>query len=241
MRYAIFGDVHANLDALNAVLDDISSADVDGYLCLGDIVGYGAEPNECIARIREIGAVTVAGNHDHAAVGKTTIEYFNSEAREAVLWTRETISDENKAYLEGLPLVRKMGDALTLVHSTLYAPDRFSYILNPFDAEMCFQRLETPVCFVGHSHVALIFHKADAIEPAFVTDMQFGESETAIVNVGSVGQPRDLDPRAAYGLYDTESRRVEIRRVEYPVDFAIRKILDVGLPQANAIRLRLGR
>lgn len=240
MRYAIFADIHSNFDALSAVLDDIPQGSVDAYLCLGDLVGYGAEPDECVARIIEVGATCVAGNHDYAAIGLTSIACFNDEARRSVHWTRKRLSEEHKAFLRDQPLVQVL-DGITLVHSTLMSPEMFNYILEDFDALLCFERLQTPICFMGHSHEPIIFHRKGGVEPVFASDMRLGEGESALVNVGSVGQPRDHDPRASYCLYDSSSRRIELRRVEYPIESAAQKIVAAGLPQTNAYRLLLGR
>lgn len=241
MRYAILSDIHGNFDALSAVLDDIPPGKVDAYVCLGDIVGYGAEPGECLARVIEIGAATVAGNHDYAAIGLASAASFNSEARDSVHWTGKRLSAEHKGFLRELPLVQVL-DGVSLVHSTLVSPELFNYVLDDFDAEMCFERLGTPVCFMGHSHQPIIFHnRKDGIEPVFASDIHLGEGESALVNVGSVGQPRDHDSRACYALYDTGSRRIELRRVAYPVESAAQKIVQAGLPEPNAYRLLLGR
>jgi len=240
LRYAILADVHGNYDALEAVLDDARSVGADAYLCLGDIVGYGAEPDRCVEAVRELRGLAVAGNHDFAAVDKTSIEYFNNDARDAVLWTRSALSDAHKDYLAGLEMTAIVND-LTLVHSTLHAPEMFNYVLNPYDAELCLQHLTTPLCFLGHSHSPIIFLETNRIEPVFDTSFEIEPGQRALINVGSVGQPRDQNPHAAYGLYDTHTRRFELRRTPYNVDAAVSKILDAGLPGANALRLRLGR
>lgn len=240
MRYAILADVHGNYDALEAVLEDAEEGGADAYICLGDIVGYGAEPDLCVDAIRGLRGAVVAGNHDFAAVDKTSIEYFNNDARDAVLWTRTAISDEQRDYLAGLEMTAVV-DGLTLVHSTLHAPEMFNYVLNPYDAELCLQHLTTQLCFLGHSHSPIIFLETNRIEPVFDTSFEIEPGQRALINVGSVGQPRDQNPHAAYGLYDTQTRRFELRRAAYDVDSAVRKILDAGLPGANALRLRLGR
>ena len=240
MRYAILSDIHANLEALRTVLDDAAKQDVDAYYCLGDVVGYGANPCECVDIIRDICAATVAGNHDYAAVDKTSIEYFNSEARSAVLWTRNALSPEHKQFLEGLDLVLYTDD-FVLVHSTLHGPELFNYVLSPFDAMLCMQELTRTVCLLGHSHVPLMFIESTRIDMRFEYDYTLAPDERAVVNVGSVGQPRDQSPQASYGIYDPEARHVEIRRIEYDVQTAAGKILEAGLPESNATRLLAGR
>ncbi|RME76903.1 MAG: metallophosphoesterase, partial [Planctomycetota bacterium] len=156
MRIAVISDIHANADALEAVLADIEAQGAERIVCLGDVVGYGAEPNRCCAALREREVLTVAGNHDYAAIGKTNINYFNAYAREATLWTRKVLEEDNRAFLTALGLV-EVQDGFTMVHGTLYAPELFDYILTTYDAYLSLQLLETPVCFLGHSHVPINF------------------------------------------------------------------------------------
>lgn len=240
MRYAILGDIHSNLEALEAVLADIAKARVDALYCVGDIVGYAADPGKCIARLKEINCPTVAGNHDYGVVEKTSVEYFNPDARDAVLWTRKNLSDEDKKYLVDLPLVLDC-EHFTLAHGTLHSPDSFDYILTIYDAHLSFQTLQRSICFLGHSHVPITFFNDNPISYMIEPEINLDGTDKVLVNVGSVGQPRDQDKRAAWALYDVEKRRVWIRRVEYDVEAAARKILEAGLPQMNAERLSLGR
>ena len=240
MRYAILSDIHANLEALEAVLADAGGQSVDAYYCLGDVVGYGADPGACVERIRDLCVATVAGNHDHAAIDKTSTEYFNSEARAAVIWTRDHLAQENKDWLDSLPLTHD-AEAFQIVHSTLHGPELFNYVLNPFDAMLCFQHLTSPVCFIGHSHAPLMYSQTSRIDMLLETDYALQRDERAIVNVGSVGQPRDQDARASYAVYDADARIVNIRRVRYDTEAAADKIDRAGLPQTNALRLLVGR
>lgn len=241
MRYAIIGDIHANHDALDAVLEDMKDERVDKIVCVGDLVGYGAEPAKCIDTTRRISTVCVAGNHDFATIEKTNIEFFNAYARQATLWTRQNITEEHRNYLEGLKLVEDVDDCFTLVHGTLYAPALFDYIQTTFDAYLSLQVLEKPVCFVGHSHVPITFFLDEAVTYSTDSIIRLKEGVKAIVNVGSVGQPRDDDPRAAYAIYDTERKEIIIKRVEYDVEKAVKKIRDAGLPEILGERLRYGR
>ena len=241
MRYAIISDIHANLEALEAVLADIKKEKVDKCVCAGDIVGYGANPHECIELTREHCPVCVAGNHDFATIEKTNIEFFNQYARQATLWTRQNITEDDRKYLESLPLVADVDDCFTLVHGTLYAPALFDYIQTTFDAYLSLQVLQKPLCFVGHSHVPISFFLDDAVTYSTDSVIRLKEGVKAIINVGSVGQPRDDDPRAAYAMYDTEKNLVVIKRVEYDVEKAIKKIRDAGLPEILGERLRYGR
>jgi len=243
LLYCIFGDIHGNLEALEAVLADAQEQHAEAYVCLGDIVGYGANPRECIARVREVTDKTVAGNHDWAAVGRMDIEYFNLFAREAVLWTQNHLDDEQKTYLSRLPLTIEL-DRFTVVHSTPHRPELFGYIENAMAARLSFQALTSPLAFVGHSHVPVTFFYEDDGEEIWYTqetEIPLGDFSKTIVNVGSVGQPRDDNPKAAYALYDTERQLVTIRRVEYDVETAKQKILDAGLPEVLAARLLIGR
>lgn len=241
MRYAILGDVHANYDALIAVIEDMKDEGIDRTVCVGDLVGYGAEPAKCIDRVRRICTVCVAGNHDFATIEKTNIEFFNAYARQATLWTRQNITEEHRKYLEELKLVEDVNDSFTLVHGTLYAPALFDYIQTTFDAYLSLQVLEKPVCFVGHSHVPISFFLDEAVTYSTDRLIRLKEGVKVIVNVGSVGQPRDDDPRAAYAIYDTDKKEVIIKRVEYDIESAVKKIQDAGLPQILGERLRYGR
>lgn len=241
MRYAIFGDVHGNREALDAVLRDMEQARVDRRLCLGDIVGYGADPVGCLRGIRDLGIETVQGNHDSAAVGETPLDYFNPFAKRAVEWTAGRLGAEDAAWLKGLPLVRDCG-GFTLVHSSLACPREWGYILDYEAAQRCFGLLSSRACFVGHSHVPLVFMEHDgAVTVRRAATAAIEHAARYIVNVGSVGQPRDGDPRAAYGVYDEGSGTVELRRVEYDIRAAQRGIVDAGLPEFLAVRLEAGR
>lgn len=240
MRYGIIGDIHSNLEALDTVLKALEGEDLDQTICVGDIVGYGAYPSECLARIRELDVPSVAGNHDYAAVDMTSIEYFNPDARNATLWTREHLSAEDKDYLATLPLTMEFED-FVISHGTLHSPELFDYIQTVYDAHLSFQILETSICFLGHSHVPITFFDDDPISYFMEPEIPLSESEKLLVNVGSVGQPRDQDPRAAYAVYDTDDQIIWIKRLEYDIQSAAEKILEAGLPKMNAERLAHGR
>lgn len=240
MRYGIIGDIHSNLEALGTVLTALDTEDLDKTICVGDIVGYGACPSECLARIRELDIPSVAGNHDYAAVDKTSIEYFNPDARSATLWTREHLSSEDKDFLAALPLTMEFDD-FVIAHGTLHSPELFDYIQTVYDAHLSFQVLEKSTCFLGHSHVPITFFDDDPISYFMEPEIPLSESEKLLVNVGSVGQPRDQDPRAAYAVYDTDEQVIWIRRLEYDIQSAAEKILQAGLPKMNAERLAHGR
>lgn len=241
MRYAIFSDIHGNLEAFEAVLKAMAQERPDGYFCVGDIVGYGADPAECIKKVQELKPTIVAGNHDWAVVELTDVEYFNSFAKAAVLWTRENLSEEDLEYLKSLKLTYQDRE-ITLVHGTLDYPEEFSYVLDGYAAAKTMALMRTQVCFIGHSHVAGIFYDNKGIvNYAADSKMEIRPGNKYLVNVGSVGQPRDGDPRASYCVYDDTEGVVEIKRVPYDVAGAQRHIMKEGLPRVLASRLSEGR
>lgn len=242
MRYGILGDIHGNYDALEAVIADIEKEKVDSLLCVGDIVGYGAEPSKCIETIRRLNCITVAGNHDYAVVGKLGMESFNDGARDGVIWTREHLSDEDIEYLANLPLILEE-DEYTLVHGTLHCPELFGYVLNYNDAELCFKAMSATVgrlCFMGHSHIPVTFSCGEVLNYSTDRRITLKDADKFLVNVGSVGQPRDRNPKAAYVIYDTKDKTVRVRRIDYNIESAAKKIRLSGLPLTNAERLKLG-
>lgn len=224
MKYAIFSDVHGNLHALQQVLDDIRSQHPDRVVCLGDVVGYGAFPNEACQLVREACDVVVVGNHDHAAVGLTDVSYFNEFAHRAVLWTRERLRPEHAAWLRELPLTHAER-GLQFVHASPHDPARWDYVFSEADARWAMQSATAAQVFIGHTHVP------------FDYTTKLGR----MINVGSAGQPRDGDNRAAWTLFDTESGQRELRRVEYDVYAARDAIHLEGLPPFLAERLIAGR
>jgi len=240
LRYAIISDVHSNLEALEAVLGSLGSERIDRYLSTGDIVGYGADPKACIDRVRALDPIIVAGNHDWAVAGRLSLDFFNSYARAAIEWTREILPRADMAWLASFPLTRRE-EEITLVHSTLYAPENFDYLLTSYDAHLSLQVLETAVCFVGHSHVPITFSMNGSVTFSFASTVDLRSVRKAIVNAGSVGQPRDDNPMASFGVYDSEAATVEIRRVDYDIREAARKIQAAGLPAVLAERLFLGK
>lgn len=254
MRCAILSDIHANLDALAAVLTD--AGEVDEIWCLGDIVGYGPQPNECVAALRERGAICVAGNHDWAAIGKMDTSDFNPEASEAALWTGGQLSESHRAYIEALPEQVTVGamHEFTLVHGSPRDPV-WEYLTHLSIARLNFDYFQTPYCLVGHTHVPLIFQRPlpDESLSAFRTlvpepnrPIELGQYRL-IVNPGSVGQPRDGNPDAAYMLYERGEGRsasaagtLTLRRVAYPIAEVQKKMRDAGLPQRLILRLTYG-
>ena len=243
MLVAAFGDIHGNLDALEAVLEAIEDFGADTLVCVGDIIGYGAQPAECIAAIRPLQCTIVAGNHDFAGGGVMALDYFNAYAREALLWTRSNISRFDKEYLSALPLWATKGP-LSVVHGSFDHPGEFLYIESLSGADRSMAKMETEIGFLGHSHIPLTYLqdgpelKAVSFEDDVVRPKP---GQRAIVNVGSVGQPRDEDPRACWVSYDTEERVIEFHRQQYDVAAAADKIRKASLPEVLALRLEIGR
>lgn len=240
MRFAFFGDIHGNLEALTAVVERIQSLGVDRTICMGDIIGYGANPEECAKIVRDLDSITVAGNHDHAAIGRLDISYFNQYARDAAIWTANHISQETKDWVDGLPLVQQYED-FTVVHGSLQNPELFNYVQTLKDAEFNFQAMKSRILFLGHSHQPLAFFDTDPLTYTLDAEIPLDPEVKTIVNVGSVGQPRDEDPRSCFALYDQEKKVIELHRVEYDIGAASKKIVEAGLPEALALRLSLGK
>ena len=241
MRYAVLSDVHGNLEALRAVLADASER-TDAVLCLGDVVGYGADPAACIDVVGERCQAVVAGNHERAVTGRLDLEWFNPYARAAAEWTHERLGADAKAWLDGLPVVTEIDDA-TLVHASPAGPEEWEYLISAEDGYAAFGAFATRLCFVGHSHIPRVWSSG-----SWGRDWEPHPEERVleagcryIINVGSVGQPRDRDPRAAYVVWDTTDRRVAMRRVAYDVGAARAKIVAAGLPRFLADRLGEGR
>lgn len=242
MRYGIFADVHSNLEALTAVLEALRQEPIDKYLCAGDIVGYASNPSECIEKIKSLNSVVIAGNHDWAVVNLFALDFFNPVASEAVLWTRRRLDEKNKLFLESLKLTYQ-DENLTLVHATLDNPAQFNYMTDGFIAEESFRLLRTPICFLGHTHISGIFTKEKKEHINYREDdfVELVSGNQYIVNVGSVGQPRDGNPKATYCIYDTDKKYVEIKRVAYDAEAARKKIVAIDLPRYLGDRLLLGR
>ncbi len=233
MRIAIISDIHSNLEALEQSLAIIKTRKIDEIFCLGDIIGYGANPNECIALIRESTSHILLGNHDEAAVDLGKTEYFNPFARRAAEWTHAQLSVESQEFVRKLPFSVTL-DGIHLVHSSPYEPEEWHYIISPADAQFNFAFFSEPICFVGHSHVAGVF-----CEDIWTREVVPGKK--FIVNVGSIGQPRDNDWRLSFGIFDTSNWRYENIRAEYDVQLAADKIRKAGLPRPLAERILVGR
>jgi diadenosine tetraphosphatase ApaH/serine/threonine PP2A family protein phosphatase len=242
LRYGILSDVHSNFEALQAVLGEIDAIGVDAVLCLGDIVGYGPSPNECCDLLRARDVIAIAGNHDEAAVDGAGAERFNALAREAIHWTQDRLTPENRAYLASLPRERLL-DGFAMVHG---APvHHFDYIMDVLDAQRALERTDQRLTFVGHSHVAEVYYQ-DPGGRTFQQRLAHGgridivPEFRYIINVGSVGQPRDRNPQASFAWYDGAAGIVEIRRLTYDVDRVQERIASASLPPPLAERLTTG-
>jgi diadenosine tetraphosphatase ApaH/serine/threonine PP2A family protein phosphatase len=249
MRYLIIADVHANIEALETVLTAASGA-WDRVLMLGDLVGYGASPNEVVDALRALDpAAIIRGNHDKAACGLEDGSNFNHVARTAAAWTLEQLTDSNRTYLRELPAGPvSITDQLEICHGAPFDEDH--YIFDADDALKALATAARPVCLFAHTHLPVVFHYRNSMFDGFVPDvpeasgrmtLTLHEDAQYLVNVGSVGQPRDGDPRAAYGIYDEEEAKLFLHRIVYPVDGAQRRILSAGLPASLANRLAVGR
>ncbi len=247
MRYLILSDIHANIDALDSVLDAAPADTWDRALVLGDLVGYGAEPNAVIERVLALDPLMVIrGNHDKAACGIDDGSSFNVVARTAALWTMDTLTAANREYLRALPAGPAVIDPdVEICHGAPFDEDH--YIFDSEDASRALDAARRPRCLFGHTHLPVIFLRTPARFEGFAPDgdddidLLFETGTSYLINVGSVGQPRDGDPRAAFGIYDSDTTSLRVRRVAYPVAQAQRRILDAGLPPSLANRLSIGR
>lgn len=243
MRCAIIADIHANLEAFQAVLDDIERrGGVGKFWCLGDIIGYGPDPSECVSRLRQLDNICVAGNHDLAAIGKVGTEEFNPDAAAACRWTSHQLNPDDIDYLASLPLVLEERD-FTLAHGSPRDPI-WEYVLSVSLAQENFTAFKTQFCLVGHSHVPLVFQNTEGGNCSgriFLSDepITIGK-ERLIINPGGVGQPRDRDPRTSYAIYDSDSMMITLYRVPYDIRATQEKILAAGLPVSLATRLGYG-
>ena len=245
MRIGILGDIHANTEALLAVVEAMRQDGVETWVQVGDIVGYGPEPSRCIDIVRELGCVTCLGNHDAAVLGRLDTSYFNNFARAAIEWTRPRLRPSDLEFLGNLELVVRR-PPFTVVHGTMHLPEQFGYVISPVEALDSLEHQDTRLCFVGHSHVPAIYLRHDEkpedihVFPHSEAEISYRGFARVLMNVGSVGQPRDEDPRAAYGIVDTDLEIAAIRRVRYDIEGVQKKIRAAGLPEVLANRLALG-
>jgi len=245
MKIGLLSDIHSNLEALEVALSILESENIEEMLCIGDIVGYGAEPDKCVEIMKAKTDHIVAGNHDWATIGKTDTQYFNIYGRSAILWTGQALGPSQKAFLAELPLYYT-GEDICMVHASPAEPSEWDYVFSPSQALKQFHHFNEKICFIGHSHKPLVF--SDQGEKIFIQEtkdnpqlaIDISPDKRYIVNIGSVGQPRDGDPRGCVVVFDTEKDQIKFIRFEYPVKIAQRKIIDAGLPIFLAERLALG-
>lgn len=240
MRIALFGDIHSNLEALQSVLADAQIQDCTHYICLGDIVGYNADPVACVNAVRDLDCPTIKGNHDEQAVMSGAAAGFNEVAEEALAWTRGQLQEKEKAWLRSLRLQRVIRD-FTVVHATLDTPHKWGYIVTPGDAAACFTYQKTPVCFCAHTHEPVLFRTGVTVRKQLYSKLTLKPGAQHLINIGSVGQPRDGDWRAAYVIYEPETMNVELRRIPYDIETTQKKILAAGLHPDLAERLAVGK
>lgn len=245
MRYLIFTDIHGNLESFLVLIKFAQRRKIDRYLFLGDLVGYGASPNEIIQKIRALKPISmIRGNHDKAVCGLDTVQTFNPIAASAIHWTRENTLKRNLNFLCRLkqgPLI--INDEITICHGTPFDEDY--YIFGEFDAAEAFLHIKTPICFFGHTHFPFVYTEKDHfVEGTFLTgdsnETKFEKGVRYLINPGSVGQPRDRDPRAACAIYDSKTRKIKFYRLEYDIEEAQKKIMEAKLPPALAERLAVG-
>jgi predicted phosphodiesterase len=244
MKTAIISDIHANIEALEAVFADIESQEISSVICLGDIVGYGANPNECVELIRKKCPVTLMGNHDAAALNKLSTEHFNIHAKIAIDWTIKELTASSMAYLESLPVTIEQNDT-SFVHATPYEPKMWYYITSLEEAAFNFQYFRSTKCLIGHTHIPIIIgfdgkrevfvHQENILNYAATPGSRY------IINVGSVGQPRDRNPAACYGIIDEEAKTYSYRRVEYDIAKTQAKMKKIHMPEFLISRLKDGR
>ncbi len=246
MRIAVFSDIHANLEAFEAFVDDAARRKIDQYVCLGDLVGYGADPNACIEGVRRLPRVAVLlGNHDAAATWVTSPYEMNDRAREAIMWTMDRLSETNRAFLENLPPLRRE-DNCVWAHASPFNPKAWSYVQDQASARLCFWRSRADLTFVAHTHRPLVIRPAQMLRLAFQTPeheeaIALAPNRRLICNCGSVGQPRDGLPTGSYLVLDTDAARIEFIRFGYDVGRAAEKIRAAGLPVFFAERLIKGQ
>jgi predicted phosphodiesterase len=240
MKFAIIADIHGNWEAFQVVLDDIQKQKCTHYACLGDVVGYNANPKECLDLVRKMNIPCVKGNHDEYCSSEQALEGFNPHAAEAVNWTRKQLTEDDRKWLRDLKYVRMVTN-FTLVHATLDGPQRWGYVFDKLAAAASFPYQNTQLCFFGHTHVPVAFVRDSMVRGGTYSKFKIEPGKKYFINVGAIGQPRDGNPKAAYVIYDADIATIELRRLEYDIPKAQKKILDAGLPPRLAERLAFGK
>ena len=242
MKFIIFSDIHSNLEAIKSFSVKIDGFPHDKKVCLGDIVGYGADPNPCVEWVRERADFTIAGNHDWGAIEKTGIAYFNSYARESCLWTRKQLTEENINFLKSLPLDHEEA-GVYWVHASPFEPEAWHYVTSKTGAERHFKNFQVPICFVGHSHKPILLEQKPngEVSDHDAVSLEIKPENRYIFNDGSLGQPRDGNPDPSFMIYDSEDKTVKVQRFKYDLSSTQSRIRDNDLPYYLAERLAQGR
>jgi predicted phosphodiesterase len=248
MLYGIISDLHSNLEAVTAVLDEGERLGIQKYICLGDVVGYNANPKEVIDLLRDTvkPVAVIKGNHDEYVSQEAELIGFNPQAAQAVEWTREQLSLDDRQWLASLPYTKNLWQLkTTLVHATLDSPEAWGYIFDKYYAENSFSYQRLPYCFIGHSHVPFAYEQIGGakgvIQAGRYEEIRLNPNHKYLINVGSVGQPRDGDPRASFCSFDSDERIVRLHRIGYDIELTQKKIYEAGLPERLALRLQVGR
>lgn len=246
MKYAILGDIHGNLEALEAVLAKARELEVDRFISIGDVVGYNANPSECLQIVRQLPLDgIVRGNHDEYVSNSNELIGFNPQAASAIHWTREQLNEEELQWLGNLPYKMFVkpddGPRFQIVHATLDNPERWGYIFDRYSAEVCMRYQACDLCFFGHTHSPMYFSRNESVIQDFYTEIRLQPNHKYLVNVGSIGQPRDGNPQAALVLYDSKEGKITMHRVDYDIEKCQEKIVAAGLPMRLAERLVIGR
>ena len=244
MRFGIFSDVHANIEALSAVMEALRQERVDRYYCLGDVVGYGASPNECADIVRRVAEVTILGNHDAAVAGRMDYSYYYEAARQALDTHANQLTPDNMAWLKSLPYKHELNDVgLHLCHGSPLRIEEFEYIFAPEQARECLGMWADlgDLTLIGHSHLCKVFALTPtSVEELPSVDFKLEKNRKYIVSVGSVGQPRDYDNRASFTIYDSDEKKFYFKRIEYDIESAAEKVLKAKLERNFAHRLYIG-
>ncbi|MGA1235618.1 MAG: metallophosphoesterase family protein [Limisphaerales bacterium] len=240
MKYAIIADLHANLEALEVVLNDSKEQGCTHYCCLGDVVGYNANPKECLDIVREMNMPCVKGNHDEYCSLESNLEGFNPHAAEAIQWTRNQLTEEDREWLRNLKYIRMVA-SFSIVHATLDGPQRWGYVFDRLAAAASFTYQNTSICFFGHTHVPIAFIRDTVVRGGTYSKFKVEPGRKYFVNVGSVGQSRDGVAKATYVVYDMDEGTIELRRLDYDIAKTQAKIRAAGLPERLAERLALGK
>jgi predicted phosphodiesterase len=240
MKYAIIADIHSNLEALEVVLEDAKTQRCTHYACLGDVVGYNANPKECLDIIRGMNMPCVKGNHDEYCSSSTNLDGFNPHAAEAIQWTRQQLTEDDRQWLRDLKYIRLVA-SFSIVHATLDGPQRWGYVFDRLAAAASFTYQNTAVCFFGHTHVPVAFIRDSVVRGGTFSKFKIEAGRKYFINVGSVGQSRDGVPKATYVIYDMDDGSIELRRLEYEIAKTQAKIRAAGLPERLAERLALGK